>query len=312
VSGLLLLAALPTLYWPWPVETAPALEQAGIERMAMPEENVAAWQGAGFNVVAVGEDERASRVQVETPGTVRGRVNLASASLRPWLDANGWRFLRAPHGRYWCDATAGKAPLAAAEAFAYGADEVLEIDRSDLEDLGRMLGFLAGVPERALPPVCDIALVDDGSDLVGEVLNLMVRRNLLVVPVHAPRPEAPLNVRIGTPEFPEQEAEDPDAFALSLRRRLTDERRSLRLFGSEVVLGRLTADGSRARLQLLNYGRRPIDGLRVRLRGEWSVEAARVFGVGRVEVEDSVVAGGATEFSLPTLGPYAVIDLAAR
>jgi hypothetical protein len=308
VSPLVLLAALPALYWPLPVETAPALRQAGIERLAVPEESVAAWREAGFAAIPAREEER---TRVRSPG-FEARPGVASATARPWVDANGWRFLRAPQGRFWCDAEAGRAALAAAEAFAYGADEVLAVDPSDLGELGRLLAFLAAVPERPLPPVCDIALVDDGSVLLGEVLNMMVRRNLLVVPGRVPRADCPLDVRIGTPEYLKKDAVDADGFALSLRRRLTDERRSLRLFGSEVVLGRLTAQGASARLQLLNYGGRPIDGLRIRVRGEWAVEAVRAFGFEGASAVDRVQDAGATEFSLTSLGPYAIVDLAAR
>ena len=96
-----------------------------------------------------------------------------------------------------------------------------------------------------------------------------------------------------------------------MRRPLTDEKRSLRLYGSEVVLARLVRDAGRARLHLLNYGGRPIDGLRVRLLGSWVPGEARAFGEARLAVEDLVAAGGATEFSLGTIGPYAVVDLRA-
>ena len=104
---------------------------------------------------------------------------MASASVRPWVNANGWRFLRKPDDRYWGDVPAGRAALAAAEAFAYGADAVLAIDPADLEAFGRMLAFLSSVPDSELPAAADIAVVDDGSPPVGEVLNLMARRNLL-------------------------------------------------------------------------------------------------------------------------------------
>ena len=96
-----------------------------------------------------------------------------------------------------------------------------------------------------------------------------------------------------------------------MRRRLTDEKRSLRIYGSEVVLARLTRDAGHARLHLLNYGGRMIDGLRVRLLGSWAAAEARAFGEGRMTVEDLVAADGATEFSLGLLGPYAVVDLTA-
>lgn len=307
---LLFLATLPSVYWAQAVDTAPALRKAGIERLFVPPEAVAAWQGAGFAVLPFGEKERAARVELQVPG-VAGRAEVASATHRPWVHANGWRFLRAPEGRFRCDVPPRASALAAAEAFVYGADVVLGIEPAGLEDLGRTLGFLRSVPAMDLPAAADVAVQDDGSDVLEEVLNLMARGNLLFKVVRAPAPDVPLNVRIGSREFPREQAEDPAAFALSVRRQLTDERRSLRLYGSEAVLGRLLRDASRARLHLLNYGGRPIEGLRVRLPGSWAPPRPLVFGEADAAVEDYVKGDGATEFSLSTLGPYAVIDLVA-
>ena len=308
MSLLLLLATLPSLYWTQPIETAPALRQAGIERLCVPAEAAAAWRAAGFTVVPLGEKERSERTRLQAPG-LRSRAEVASATVRPWVNANGWRYQRAPEGRYWGDVPAGKAALAAAEAFAYGADTVLAIDPADLESAGRMLAFLSAVPDSNLPPAADIAVVDDGSPPVGEILNLMARRNLLFEAVPKEAPHVALNVRIGSKAFPRKEAQNPETFALSVRRLLTDEKRSLRLYGSEVVLARLTRDAGLARLQLLNYGGRPIEGLRVRLLGSWVPGEARAFGETRLAVEDLVAADGATEFSLGTIGPYAIVDL---
>jgi len=151
--------------------------------------------------------------------------------------------------------------------------------------------------------------VDDGSPLAGEVMNLLSRRNLLFRVVPAPAPELGINVRLGTKEYPREDAADPSAFALKLRRQLTDERRALRIYGSEVVVGRLTGEAGRVRLHLLNYGGRELEGLRVRLRGVHGEGEAFVAGRGRVPLEDHSVAEGATEFSLPAIGAYAVVDL---
>jgi len=259
---------------------------------------------------ALAEKERSERTMLQVPG-LRARAEVASATVRPWVNANGWRYLRTPGGRYWGDVPAGKAPLAAAEAFTYGGDAVLAIDPADLEGLGRMLAFLASVPDRTLPGARDIAVVDDGSPPIAEILNLLARRNLLFEVARKEAPDAALNVRLGSKEFPREDASNPESFALSVRRRLTDERRSLRLYGSEVVLARLLRDEGHARLHLLNYGGRPIDGLRVRLLGRWVPEDVRVFGQGPTAAEDLLAASGATEFSLPALGPYAVVDLRA-
>jgi hypothetical protein len=308
MSLLLLLATLPSLYWAQPVETAPAVKQAGIETLCVPADAAEAWRATGLTVVPLGDEERRQRTKLQVPG-LRSRADFASATVRPWVFANGWRFLRAPAGRYWCDVPAGKGALAAAESFAYGADAVLAVDPADLEVLGRMLAFLSSVPDPGLPAAADIAVVDDGTPPVAEILNLMSRRSLLFKVVRTEAPDGALNVRIGSKEFPRKEAQDPEAFALSVRRRLTDQNRSLRLYGSEVVLGRLVRDAGRARLHLLNYGGRMIDGLRVRLLGRWVPDEAYVFGQARTPAEDVVTAAGATEFSLGLIGPYAVVDL---
>jgi hypothetical protein len=207
---------------------------------------------------------------------------------------------------------AGKAALAAAEAFAYGGDAVLTIDSADLAAAGAMLKFLEGLPAADLPPVADIAVVDDGSAVTGEVMNLLARRNLLFQIARAPASPLPLTIAIGSSEYPVSEAADPSAFAQKVRRQLTDERRSLRVFGSEVVICRLTGTPAQARLHLLNYGGREIEGLRIRVRGAYAMGEAHVAGAGRVPLTDHVVADGATEFSLPRLATYAVVDLRAK
>ena len=64
-------------------------------------------------------------------------------------------------------------------------------------------------------------------------------------------------------------------------------------------------------MHLINYGGRDIEGLRLRVRGAYGAGDAWLQGVGRVALSDHVVADGATEFSLPRIGVYAVIDLTA-
>jgi len=162
-----------------------------------------------------------------------------------------------------------------------------------------------------LPDVADVGVVDDGSPLTGEVMNLLARRNLLFRPVAKGSNGLPLVVELGTAAFPEAEAANPDGFALKVRAQLGDERRTLRLYGSEVVLARLTGDAGRRRLQLVNYSGRNIQGLRVRLRGLWAPAEAQVLQQGRLAVESPLVQDEATEFTLPVLGPYAVVDLTA-
>jgi hypothetical protein len=308
MSLVLLLASLPTVFWSGGLEGAPALRRAGIERLAVPPAEVEAWRKAGFSAVALTPAAFAAREKLLRPGLLV-RPDLASATRSPWIFANGWRFLRRPTGQYAYDLPAGAAALAAAEAAAYGADAVLKVDSADLESLGAMLAFVAGLPAADLPPVADLALLDDGSPVTGEVMNMLARRNLLFRAVRTPSPDIRVNVEIGAPDYPKKEAADPSAFALKLRRQVGDEHRSFRIFGSEVVIGRLTGDGRRLRLHLLNYGGRDVEGLRVRVRGIYPTADARVAGLGRVPVEEPVVGEDATEFSIARMGAYAVVDL---
>ena len=310
MSLALLVAALPLLYWDQPSEGAARLRRAGIERLRVPPERVAEWRRAGFDAVPLTPEEKSGRVTLKAPG-IAARGDWASATRRPWIDANGWRYQRQPQARYLETAPRGVAVLAAAEAFAHGVDLVLAIDASDLDSLGRALALFRALPEAALPAVADLAVVDDGSFATGELMNLLARRNLLFRPVPRPTPELPLVVELGSQAYPKSEAGNPDALALKIRGQLTDERRSLRLFGSEVVLARLEGDAGRLRLHLLNYGGREVEGLRVRLRGQWMPGAAYLLPHGSRAVEALIVQDGVTEFSLPVLGPYAAVDLVA-
>jgi len=308
MTFLLWLAALPCLYWTQGVESAPSLKAAGTARLCVPPERAEAWRGAGFTTVPLGEGDLSVRETLLAPG-IKVRADRASATRSPWVDANGWRFLRDPSGQFVYDLPAGRAALAAAEAYVYGADAVLKIDPADLESLGRMMAFLAQLPTRDLPDVADLAVVDDGSAPLGEVLNLLVRRNLLVRVVKAPSPDFTINVKLGTKEYPLKEAGEPSALALKIRRQLTDEQRALRIFGTEAVIGRLTGNGERARLHLLNYGGRELEGLRVHVRGSFAEGEALVAGAGRVALEDRAVVDGGTEFTIPRLGAYGVVEL---
>jgi len=310
VTALLWLAALPCLYWTQGVESAPALKKAALERVCVPADQADAWQKAGFTAVPVTDTDLGLRETLAPPG-IRPRADRASATRSPWVFTNGSRFLRDPAGKFLYDLPAGKAALAAAEAYAYGGDAILKIDPADLESLGQMLAFLATVPKNDLPDVADVGVVDDGSATMAEALNLLVRRNLLYKIVPAPSPQYRVNVKLGTPEYPADAAKDPSAFALKVRRQLTDEQRTLRVFGTEIVIGRLTGDGSRVRLHLLNYGGRDTEGVRVRLRGTYPDGEAYVAGQGKVALEDRGVVEGGTEFTVPRLGPYGVVDLPA-
>ncbi len=299
---------LPLIYWSQGTETAPALKQAGIEQIAAPADKAEAWRKTGLKVVAVSKVELERREKLLTP-RIAGRANVASATRRPWIDANGWRFARNPSSKFYYDLPQGKAALAAAEAFAYKADAVLKIDPADLEETGKIFAFFESLPDENYPSIADIGVIDDRSETTGEVMNLLTRRNLLFKIVTRPSPKFRVNIRLGSKEYPSSDATDPSAFAQKIRVRLGDENRSLRVYGTEMVICRLTGDGSRVRLHLLNYSGREADSLRVRLRGRYDHGEASAFGFGRVELEDFVRDENATEFSISKMGTYAVVDL---
>jgi hypothetical protein len=256
------------------------------------------------------ETTLASREPLPVPG-VTARPGLASPTRIPWIVASGWRFMRHPQRQYVYDVPAGKGPLAVAEAFAYGVDAAVKIDRAEISAVATLLTFLERLPAADLPAVADLGIVDDGSAVVGEVMNLFARRNLLYEVVSSPSPRFKINVALGTPDYPREDAADPSAFALKIRRQLGDSERSLRVFGSEVVIGRLTAARGRARLHLINYGGRDIQGLRVHVRGMFPHGNGHSAEEGRFALQDHSTADGATEFSIPRLVTYAVIDLDA-
>src|SRR5882672_591483 len=88
---------LPLIYWAEGIETAESLKRAGVEQIAAPTDKAEAWRKAGFKVVAVSPAEFERREKLLTP-RIAGRANVASATRRPWVDANGWRFIRNPAG----------------------------------------------------------------------------------------------------------------------------------------------------------------------------------------------------------------------
>jgi hypothetical protein len=305
---LVLIAAVPCIYWTQGIESRAALESAGIKRLCVPSDQVDIWRKAGFNVTAASDADFAAREALPVPGTT-ARPGVASPTRAPWIVASGWRFMRTPTGKYSYAVPTGKAALALAEAAAYGADAVVKIDPADVAPAGAMSTFVDSLPPLDLPPVADFGVVDDGSPVTAEVMNLLARRNLLFETEHTPSTRYRINVAIGSTAYPVQDATDPSGFAQKVRAQLTDEQRSLRIYGSEVVIARLTSDGKRARLHLLNYGGREIDGLRVRVRGPYRGGDAYIAGTGKATLQDQVVADGAIEFSLPKIGVYAVVDL---
>jgi hypothetical protein len=305
---LLLAAVLPSVLWDAPPDTAPVLREAGITHISVPAARIEEWRVAtGISVTAARLD---GAVKLDAP-SVDYRINRGGATSAPWLNSNGWTILRQPHARFLYDVKGPQAALAAAEAFTFGAEAMVRTDAAGLKPLAAMLEFLHSLPEADLPPISDIGFVDDGTDVAGEVMNMMIRDNLLFRIVGPSDRSEKVTVRLGSPEYPAADAQDPTWAAHEVRARLTDDRRSIRVYGSQVVVARLYGSGGRVRVALLNYAgaERKVNGIRVRVQGEFSHHKLAVAGGPQAELTDYSADAGATEFTLPELKTYAVIDL---
>jgi hypothetical protein len=187
-------------------------------------------------------------------------------------------------------------------------DAVVEPPAQDAAALAKMLEFLARMDAPAMPPLANIGIVDDRSEEIDEVLNLLGRRNLLYRVVRAPDPKLGINVRLGSREFPRESAADPNDFAARIREKLGDERRLVRLYGSYVVLAHLTGDSKRARLHLINYASRPVKDLRIRVRGPYT--SIRLAGeTGKEQAIDEARESGVIEVTVPEMQVYTIVDL---
>jgi hypothetical protein len=267
----------------------------------------------------------------EVPGpAVRIQANESQATTAPWIDSNAWRFQRGMQKANYAKLAAGSAPLAAAEAFTFNVDAILNPDPADLQELGRMLGFLKTLAQPPMPALANIEIVDNHSPAMKEVLNMLTRRNLLYRVVSAPDHKLDLTVQLGTKDFPKESAENPSDFAARVRAKLGDDKRLVRLYGTSAMIARLTGDGKHVRLYLLSYGRGRGQGggqgrgrggqgggqqstLRIRVLGRYQPTRFLAYGAADdAKLLDVENPGKTTEFSVPLFNTLAVIDLEAK
>jgi hypothetical protein len=122
-----------------------------------------------------------------------------------------------------------------------------------------------------------------------------------------------INVKLGTPDYPLEDAKDPSRMAHLIRANLTDDRRSIRIYGTQVVVARLSGSAEHLRIQLLNYdSRRNVEGIRVRVLGQFGEHRVMAEGIAQPELIEYSAQPDATEFTLGELRSYAVIDLMKR
>ena len=300
--ALVLAFGIPNLFWEPGPETAGALAQAGIECPYVRPEKMAAWKAAWHCVM--GADPSIPE-KVRVPG-VQYRMNEASASRSPWIDSNGWMFQRLGRRIIVYDLPKGKAALGLAEAAMYNAEALMRIAPEDIKAYGEMTKFLKSLERVNLPERVNIGFQDDGTTMSGEMMNLMARKNLLFKLVKQPDPTLDLNLK--------PEGKNPLQFAVSARQKLGDDKRLVRLYGSETTLIRFESGETRARLHLLNYANRKSEGLQVRVLGNWKNVTVHLAPSANEPASSSpaadlVVAGGVTEFTIPSLAMYAVVEM---
>jgi hypothetical protein len=304
----LLAAIVPGLFWDQGPETAEALKKAGVTRVLVAPESVASWRALGSWKVE--PFDVAGAVKIAAPG-VQMRPNVAFATRSPWIDTNGATYMRQPEATFLVEANGAASGVAAAEAHLFGAAVAIQTDVAGIEPLSRMVAFLEKLKPAEMPPLANIGYIDDGSEESAELMRLLVRRNLLFRLVKQPERRLNLNIAFGSPQYPREEAADPSAMAQKVRSQLRDERRLLRVYGSEVVVGRLFGDGKRVRVHLLNYSAagRPVNGIRVRVLGRYPRHELAVSGDTDAKLLDYMVTPEATEFTVELLHAYAVVDL---
>ncbi len=290
---LLLLSVLPSLVWDESPATAPELKKAGIERIAVTGD-AGRWSGSGIEAVRV---DASKMIRLDAP-SVDYQAGVAGATAAPWINSNLWRMIR-DRDRTFLYEAAG--PLAVAEAYAGGARTYFRVKREKLEDFAAPYRMLEELDGPALGDRTNFELVDDRSPEIDEIMNLLVRRNLLFEKANGA--SGRMQVRASD--------EDPYVFAAKVRSRIGDANRLVRLYGSETTLVRLFGDERHARLHLLQYGRNPAQGLRVRVLGRYPRVYLSEFGRKFVPAQDVVVDESSTEFSIAELKSFAIADLEA-
>lgn len=301
---LLLLTIIPSLLWNEGPATAPVLEKAGIREIATTGD-AAVWNGTRIRAVAI---DSAALQKADDPG-VDYRAARGGATADPWVNSNLWRELRDRARPFVYEVSGAAVPLAVAEAYVSGARAYFRLKQEDLPAFSAAIRFLREIDAPPMEPRTNFALVDDESPEMDEIMNLLVRRNLLFEPVRNAEGLKGTVVRAGTAAFPKEIAAEPYKFAVLVRDRIGDDRRLVRLYGSTTTIARLYGAGGHSRLHLIQYGRGPVRGMRVRVLGRYPRVLIAVPGQRVSIAEDIVQDEAATEFTIPEFRTYAVVDL---
>lgn len=300
------LASLLGLFWGAGGLSAQSGTPVSKLRLNVARSDQAKWQDIGLTFTS--DTETAGMEKVSAP-RVRVIRDEAAATGVPWVDSNAWRYQLGLQRAFYSELPERTGALALAEAYSYGVEAAFTPNELDHARVKEMAAFLKTLPPVAGTSKADIGLVKTSSENLEEVANLMTRRNLLYRAVAAPDPKLALNIKLGTPEFPESEAAEPYEFASKVRGLLTDAKRSIRLYNTSVVLVRLVEHAGGARLYLLNYATHPAKDVQVRVLGNYGSADLHAFGTQLQRIRDFTHLQGGTEFVIPEVNTFAVVDL---
>lgn len=303
---LLFLTLIPSLLWDQGPQSAPVLEKAGIREIATTGD-AGAWSATRVRATQV---DGASLVKLDAPG-VDYQVNRGGATAAPWVNSNLWRVMKERGKAFVYDVSGPAVPLAVVEGYVSGGKTHLRLKQEDLGAFVSAVRFLREMDGPPLAPRANFGLVDDGSPDMDEVLNLLVRRNLLFDLIRQPGEFHGPVVRIGAGEYTRELASEPYKFAAVVRSKIGDDRRLVRIYGSETTIVRMAGTPEYSRLHLIQYGRRPVPSLRVRVVGRYPRLLVSALGQRLITVQDVAMDDSGTEFTVPEFSTYAVVDLDA-
>lgn len=300
----LILTILPTLLWDESPATAPDLRAAGIHEIAVMGD-AKAWSSTGVSAIHVDESKM---IRLDSIG-VDYQIDKAGATASPWINSNLWRMIRDPEASFVYTVPPKLLPLAVAEGYTGGARTYFRVRRRDLGDFAAPYRFLQQLHEAGLAARVNFTLLDDRSPEMEEIMNLLARRNLLFETVRGSPKRDGMQVRIGSREYPRKTAEDPYLFAAMVRSRVGDDNRLVRVYGTETVLVRVYGEDRHLRVHLLQYGSTAPQSIRVRVLGHYPRVSVSKFGASCSRVSEMVLDNSATEFTVPDIGPFAIVDL---
>ncbi len=168
----------------------------------------------------------------------------------PWVNSNAWRFIRDPKAQFCIEAPGKLSAVAfAAEAFAYGVDALIRTSGEGVDRVPAHAGLSAGTARSGSVSAREHRHRGRRFRPNRRTHELHSAGAICFYRYQCARPTISLQVNVkSTGADP-----DPSKQAYAIRQEVGDANRLLRLYGSEVVIGRLTGNNMQVRLHIVNY-----------------------------------------------------------